>query len=115
MKITLWPDLVSWPMDVSVNKDTLTINGESFDFSVIPDGYSLPGKAVGSKYFVDAAEIFRKDGVIHVSILLPVSADSPEELRNPAKPIVISAKSGKVAIPDTSPVVKEPQSGLEPA
>lgn len=108
MKITLWADLVDWPLEVSVDKDILSINGESFDFSVIPDGFSLPGSSVGSKYFVESDHIFRKDGEIYVTIRYPVTWNSPEELRNPENPIVLSVVKGKVLIPDSTPVVVEP-------
>ena len=38
MKIKLSPILLNTPLDLSRSGDTLTINGETFDFSPLPEG-----------------------------------------------------------------------------
>ncbi|WP_104902951.1 hypothetical protein [Pseudomonas sp. LH1G9] len=103
MKIKLWPDLVEWPLEASVNGDVITINGEAIDLSVIPDGYRLPGSAVGNKFFVETEYVERKGKTLYFTLRLPVDWNSPEEYRNPVEPIVIEARSGPVKFPDTSP------------
>lgn len=108
MKIKLWPDLVDWPIEASVKGDVLTINGEDVDLSVIPEGFRLPGSAVGNKFFVESEVVERKDGVLYLTIRLPVDWNSPEEYRNPPEPLVIEVKKGVVPLPDTSPPVEEP-------
>jgi hypothetical protein len=103
MRITLWPDLVDWPIKASVSGDVIKINGENVDLSGIPEGYRLPGAAVGNKWFVESDYVERVDGELRVTIRLPVQWDSPEELRNPATPLVLSVFNGQVSFPDTSP------------
>lgn len=123
MKIKLWADLVDWPLVASIDGDIITINGETIDLSGIPDGYRLPGSAVGNKFFVETEYVERIGKTLHFTLRLPVAWDSPEEYRNPAEPIIIDARSGPVKFPDTTPVVIEPtplpevfeDGGLEPA
>lgn len=105
MKIKLWPDLVNWPLQASVLGDVITINGEDIDLSGIPDGFRLPGSAVGNKFFVDTEFVERIGKTLHFTLRLPVQWDSPEEYRNPPEPIIIDARSGPVKFPDTSPLV----------
>ncbi|WP_323156877.1 hypothetical protein [Pseudomonas rhodesiae] len=105
MKIKLWPDLVNWPLEASVLGDVITINGEDIDLSGIPDGFRLPGSAVGNKFFVDTEFVERIGKKLHFTLRLPVHWDSPEEYRNPSEPITIDVRSGPVKFPDTSPVV----------
>lgn len=116
MKIKLWPDLVSWPLVASVNGDVITINGEKIDLSGIPEGFRLPGSAVGNICFVGTEYVERIDGVLHFTLFLPVAWESPEHLRNPEIPIVLDVTEGDVPFPDTTPVQEEPEDGgLEPA
>lgn len=49
--------------------DTLTINGIAYDFSVIPDGATLPTSAVDCEYITGNVE--RINGVLHISLILP--------------------------------------------
>lgn len=51
--------------------DTLIINGESYDLSVIPDGATLPNatEATGCEFFRNRIE--RINGTLHVTLLLP--------------------------------------------
>ena len=109
MKIKLWADLVDWPIKASVKGDVITINGEEIDLSGIPDGYSLPGSAVGNKFFVETEMVQRIGKTLHFTLRLPVQWGSPEEFRNPKEPIVIDVKNGPVNLPDTTPV--KPQEG----
>lgn len=104
MKIKLWADLVEGPLDASVSGDVITINGEAIDLSGIPEGYRLPGSAVGNKFFVETDFVERIGKTLYLTLRLPVSWDSPEEYRNPNEPLVIDARSGQVKFPDTSPV-----------
>ena len=105
MKIKLWADIVDWPVEAYVDGDVITINDEAIDLSGIPDGYRLPGSAVGNKFFVDTEYVERIDGTLHLTLRLPVSWDSPEEYRNPTQPIILEVRSGRVKFPDTSPII----------
>lgn len=107
MKITLWPDLIEGPLDAFVAGDVITINGEPIDLSGIPDGFRLPGRAVGNKFFLNGSNDFveRIGKTLYFSLRFPVKENSPEEYRNPAEPIVIDARSGAVKFPDATPIV----------
>ena len=117
MKIKLWSDLVDWPLEALVKDDVITINGEAIDLSGIPEGYRLPGSAVGNKFFVESSYVERIGKTLHFTLRLPVTWDSPEEYRNPAEPIILDARSGPVKFPDTAPpaafVAVEPSELLE--
>lgn len=106
MKIKLWADLVDWTIEARVDGDIITINGEAIDLSGIPEGYRLPGSAVGNKFFVESDFVERIDGVLSFTIRLPVKGDSPEEYRNPITPIILDVVSGEVVFPDTAPPVQ---------
>ncbi|WP_222127505.1 hypothetical protein [Pseudomonas oryzihabitans] len=73
---------------VSRAGDTLTINGEAFDFSVIPEGATLPASAVACEFVVD--EVTRTNGVLTLTLLLPYGPVplgyhfEPEPLLDPA-------------------------------
>lgn len=88
MHITLIPQRRDDRLTVSKQGDTLKINGVDFDFSVIPDGATLPASAVDCEYITGSVE--RKGGVLHLALLLPTGPDAsqaanfPEPLINPA-------------------------------
>ncbi|WP_339419072.1 hypothetical protein [Pseudomonas sp. RL_105y_Pfl1_103] len=108
MKIKLWADLVDCSLEARIDGDVITINGEAIDLSGIPDGYCLPGSAVGNKFFVETEYVERIGKTLHFTLRLPVAWDSPEEYRNPAEPIIIDARSGPVKFPVTTPLVSPP-------
>lgn len=103
MKIKLFPFLSDWPLKASVSKDVITINGEEIDLSGIPDGYRLPGSAIGNKFFVETEYVERISGVLHLTLRLPVDWSSPEEVRNPSEPIYLEVDDGQIDFPDTTP------------
>jgi len=77
-----------------VTGDTLTINGEAFDFSQVNDGDTLPADAVGSDFVV--GDVTREAGVLTVPLLLPHGARAPNETRFP---VDINASDGLVRLP----------------
>ena len=83
------------PLELSRTGDTLTINGDTFDFSGLPDGATLPPEAIDSDWFSGPVE--RIGGVLHISLILPHGANAPEETRFPA-PITLK-KDGQVDLP----------------
>ena len=88
MHITLSPQRRDDTLAVSKQGDTLTINGTPFDFSVIPDGATLPAAAVDCEYITGNVE--RINGVLRLSLILPHGTNPsqavafPEPLINPA-------------------------------
>jgi hypothetical protein len=81
MRIFFLPQLRPDTLTVSKAGDRLTVNRRVFDFSVIPDGATLPADAIDSEWFVGPVE--RIDGELQVALLLPYGPDAPEHIRYP--------------------------------
>ena len=95
MKITFVPQRRDETFMISKAGDVLTINNVAYDFSVIPDGGSLPASATGSDYF--CGQIERIAGELRVSIL---SAHGPNPNLNVAFPaVLINVPDGNVEFP----------------
>lgn len=78
---------------VFVQGAVLTINDESFDFSFMEKGSTLPREAVASAYL--ASEVICDDaGVINLSLLVPISAAPTEAEAWP--PVLEGKKYGQV-------------------
>jgi hypothetical protein len=88
MKITLSPQRRDDTLTVTKQGDTLTINGTAYDFSVVPDGATLPKDATDCAWL--ASDVERIDGVLHLTLLLPHGANAsqaarfPQPITNPA-------------------------------
>jgi len=87
---------------VSAQGDTITINGEVFDFSQIGEGDTLPNGAVESEWFV--GDIERTGGEIVLTLMLPHGANAPEATRFPQP---INAGDGPVTLPPYKEVTSE--------
>lgn len=95
MHIKLSPQRSDNRLSLERDNDTLIINGESFDFSELPEGATLPRDAIESDVIVSDVE--RIDGEIHLTVLLPHGANAPEETRFP-EPIKVS-EDGVITLP----------------
>lgn len=104
MKISFTPQRGPTPMTLAVSNDILTIDGEAFDFSGIPDGATVPRDAVSCGSLV--SDIERIDGEICLTLILPHGAKAPIETRFP-EPIIATA--GEV----TLPLFDAPEEALE--
>ena len=87
--------------------DVLTINGEAYDFGPLPDGATLPRKAIEGGWFAGPVE--RIDGVLHLTLILPHGPCASEATRFP-KPIEIDG-DGAICLPAWS--LKEESSHAE--
>lgn len=94
MIINLSPQVSGKTLSLSVNSDVLTVNNTDYDFSVIPEGATLPADAVESDFII--GNIDRVDGTIHLTVLLPIQADASESARFPEP---INQTSGPVELP----------------
>jgi hypothetical protein len=83
--------------------EVLTLNGESLDLSVIPDGATLPAAAIDSSWFV--GNLYRVGGLLHFTLILPCGPNAPEATLFPAPITVIG--DGDIVLPvfDVPPVV----------
>ncbi|MHC8342523.1 hypothetical protein [Pseudomonas sp. RT6P73] len=69
MKIVLVPQRRDDTLEVMKAGDVLTVNGESFDFSLVGDGATLPRAAINSQWF--AGDVDRIDGELILALWLP--------------------------------------------
>ena len=73
MRINLIPHIPTNSADtlaVTKNGDVLTINGEAFDFSMVPDGGTIPAGVVPCEFIVGPIE--RINGALHLTLILPI-------------------------------------------
>lgn len=95
MHVTLNPQRRDDTLTVSKQADTLTINGTPFDFSVIPEGATLPSSAVDCEYLTGNVE--RIAGVLHLSLILPTGPDASQAANFPAP--IINPADGVLELP----------------
>lgn len=68
---------------VSKSGEVLTINDEEFDFSVIPNGASLPSSAVSCEWVT--GDLSRDSGgVLTITLILPHGANPSDAVAFPA-------------------------------
>lgn len=89
------------PLAVSKSGQELIVNGEAYDFSVIPDGSELPhaDKATGCWHF--HGPIRREDGDLHITLRMPIS-DRPTQSQAFPEPIHVT-DDGPVHLPADDP------------
>lgn len=95
MKIKLSPVRGDEQITLSKLGDVLTINGEEYDFSPIPEGATLPNTAVSCKWVV--SDIERVGGELSLTLMLPHGSDAPEETRFPIS--IITTEDGPIHLP----------------
>jgi hypothetical protein len=95
MHITLFPVRMDTRPTITRSGDTLTIDGEAFDFSAVPDGATLPKEAINSDWFTGPVE--RIAGTLHLNLRLSHGANAPEETRFP-EPITLTS-DGPLELP----------------
>ena len=98
MHITLSPTRTDTPLTASRAGDTLTLNGEAFDFAPLGEGETLPADAIDSEWI--AGDVTRTDGTLHITLRLPHGANAPEETRFPEP--IIDPPDGEIALPPHS-------------
>ncbi|HHM0555336.1 TPA: hypothetical protein ACRDQR_000656 [Pseudomonas aeruginosa] len=75
--------------------DVLTVNGQAFDFTPLPEGGELPTEAIGSELF--AGPVARRDGRLELTLRFPLAADASAAARFP-EPLLIEA-DGPLELP----------------
>ena len=95
MQITLHPLRSEGSLTLLRAGDQLTINGAVFDFSVLPEGASLPADAVDSPWI--AGPVRREGGALELALYLPHGAAAPEAMRFPAT--ISDPADGPVPLP----------------
>ena len=74
--------------------DMLTIDGEAFDFSALPEGGLLPRAAVACEWL--ASDVTRRGGEIRLTLIAPHGADAPPAALFP-EPVTVT--EGPVPLP----------------
>ncbi|MFC3339996.1 hypothetical protein ACFOEY_19715 [Paracandidimonas soli] len=120
MKITLSPTGEPYghpfeaPLVLERRGQTLIINGQELDFSVIPAGATLPDgtAATGCPYVV--GDIERDEaGVLRITVMLPYGPDSEENRAARFPEPIIDPADGIVPLPETGWPIPAPEAQEE--
>lgn len=95
MIIKFSPRLLAERLEVSRSGDVLYVNGDMCDLSQLSEGATIPANAIASKWFV--GQVYRVDGELHLTLLLPHGLDAPHSTLFPG-PITVSV-DGPVELP----------------
>jgi len=106
MRITLTPIRRNQTLTLVKTADTLTVNGELFDFSGIPEGATLPQEAIACEWL--ASDIERVGGQLHLALILPHGANAPPETLFPV-PITLETDGPVLLPPYESPAEETPE------
>lgn len=99
MKIILSPQRRDDTLSMVKSGDLLIVNGESFDFSQMGDGDTLPSSAISSQWLVEKVD--RIDGQLELTVLFPNPWNYSPEQAFPAA--LLNVPDGRVAMPKPLP------------
>ncbi len=99
MKIVLTPQRRDDALEVLKSGEVLTINGEQFDFSVLPDGAAIPAGEVPCDWIVGPIE--RISGELRLTMILPHGPNPSQAVAFPAP--VVDPPDGPLALPFDPP------------
>lgn len=111
MRISFIPQRRDDTLTVTREGDVLTINGEVYDFSALPNGGLLPVEAINSDWIV--SDVVRTDDGLAFTLLLPHGPDPsaavafPQDLVNPANGIVAVPFDPPPVVPDVEQEVSD--------
>lgn len=97
MRISFSPQRRDDALEVTRRGDVLTINGEVFDFSDIPDGETSSFNHASSSWIVGPVE--RIEGELHLTLLLPHGAQPSEAVAFPSA--LVDPADGNLPIPNS--------------
>ena len=95
MKISLSPQRRDDELTLSKSGDVLTINGEPFDFSTLPDGATIPIGNVPCPWII--GPIHRVNGQLGLTLILPHGPNPPNFIAFPEP--IIDPPDGNIALP----------------
>ena len=95
MHIHLSPQVRDERITVLKTGDALTVNGQTFDFTPLPEGAVLPAASVACEYIV--SDVTRTGGHVVLTLLLPIAWDAPHEACFPQP--LIDPQDGPLALP----------------
>ena len=100
MNIFLSPQRLDGSLEVIRSGSSLILNGEIFDFSAMADGDTLPASAINSTWF--AGQVDKEDGVLSITLLLPIPTNFSHEQAFPTP--LINVPEGRVVLPQPLPM-----------
>lgn len=104
MLISLSPQRRDDVLQVSKSGDILTINGQAFDFSELPDSATIPAGEVPCDWITGPVE--RIGGELHLTLILPHGPNPSPEVASPTP--LVNPPDGVLSIPrDPEPVDEE--------
>ncbi|NBB61309.1 hypothetical protein GVN18_18685 [Pseudomonas sp. ODNR1LW] len=95
MKIILSPSRRDDTLTLVKDGDRLIINGETFDFSPLGEGDTLPSSAIASNFFLKAVD--RIKGELELTLILPNPWNASHEQLFPVP--LFNVPDGPVALP----------------
>ncbi|WP_313489193.1 hypothetical protein [Stutzerimonas nitrititolerans] len=95
MKITLSPQRLDETLTATLAGDVLTLNGEAFDFTQLPEGATLPAEAIASDWIV--GDVARINGELHLTLRLPHGPNPSRAVAFP-EPILVT-QDGPIPLP----------------
>ena len=103
MQITFKPSRRDDMLALCRQGDVLTINDKTFDFGPLANGAELPPEAVLTEWI--AEPVRRKDGVLHLSLMLPHGPNAPKATKFPV-PIQV-VEDGPITLPAHNVLVND--------
>lgn len=103
MRISFAPQRRDDGLAVSKQGDVLTINGEPFDFTTLPDGGTIPAGEIPCDWIAGPVE--RVAGELHLTLILPHGPAPSQAVAFP-QPITVIA-DGPIVVPQDE--VSQPQ------
>ncbi len=100
MRIKLSPQRRDDRIEVFKDGHVLVVNGETFDFSTMADGDTLPRAAIASGWF--AGDVDKDGGELTLTLLLPLPSNFSQEQAFPVD--LIDVPDGMVAFPRPLPL-----------
>lgn len=95
MHIRLSPQRRDDALNVAKAGDVLTINGQQFDLSGLPDGAMIPAGEIPCEWIVGPVE--RVAGELRLTLILPHGANPSQGVAFPA--LIIDPPDGPLALP----------------
>ena len=96
MIIKLSPQRRDETLVISKKGDVLTINGEDYDFTLVPEGATLPAAAIQSPFI--AGDVVRTGGTLIVPLVLPHGVEPSEAVAFPAD--IKANADGRITLPE---------------
>jgi len=104
MRISFTPQRRDDTLTVTREGEVLTINGEVYDFSALPNGGLLPVEAINSDWIV--SDVVRTDDGLALTLLLPHGPGPSAAVALPH--VLVNPANGVLAIPfDQPPIVPD--------